>query len=67
MEHFTVTLLYASGGARVGSNRNATLQISENDYPIHFAGTFYIIVFFVFFPVQPSLPGKCFCSSQFAK
>ncbi|XP_062371958.1 adhesion G-protein coupled receptor V1 [Sardina pilchardus] len=44
MENFTISLLHATGGARLGDNRNATLQIYENDYPIYFAEPLVVIV-----------------------
>ncbi|XP_041926588.1 adhesion G-protein coupled receptor V1 [Alosa sapidissima] len=44
MENFTISLLHATGGARLGNNRNATLQIYENDYPIYFAEPLVVIV-----------------------
>uniref|UniRef100_A0A4W6G876 Adhesion G-protein coupled receptor V1 n=1 Tax=Lates calcarifer TaxID=8187 RepID=A0A4W6G876_LATCA len=37
MENFTITLLNATGGARLGNLLNASLQINENDDPIYFA------------------------------
>ncbi|KAM9857814.1 adhesion G-protein coupled receptor V1 [Aulostomus maculatus] len=37
MENFTITLLNASGGARLGSLVNASLQINKNDDPIYFS------------------------------
>ncbi|KAF7670351.1 hypothetical protein LDENG_00010120 [Lucifuga dentata] len=37
MENFTITLLNATGGARLGNILNATLQINKNDDPIYFA------------------------------
>ncbi|CAB1321522.1 unnamed protein product [Coregonus sp. 'balchen'] len=37
MENFTITLLNATGGARLGNILNASLQINKNDDPIYFA------------------------------
>ncbi|XP_076021271.1 adhesion G-protein coupled receptor V1 [Genypterus blacodes] len=37
VENFTITLLNATGGARLGNNLNAALQINKNDDPIFFA------------------------------
>uniref|UniRef100_A0A3P8TGE6 Adhesion G-protein coupled receptor V1 n=1 Tax=Amphiprion percula TaxID=161767 RepID=A0A3P8TGE6_AMPPE len=37
MENFTITLLNATGGARLGGIRNANLVINKNDDPIYFA------------------------------
>ncbi|XP_034025926.1 adhesion G-protein coupled receptor V1 isoform X1 [Thalassophryne amazonica] len=36
-ENFTITLLNATGGARLGNVLSATLQITKNDHPIYFA------------------------------
>ncbi|XP_055742122.1 adhesion G-protein coupled receptor V1 isoform X1 [Salvelinus fontinalis] len=36
-EHFTITLLNVTGGARLGNILNASLQINKNDDPIYFA------------------------------
>uniref|UniRef100_A0A672JI01 Adhesion G-protein coupled receptor V1 n=1 Tax=Salarias fasciatus TaxID=181472 RepID=A0A672JI01_SALFA len=36
-ENFTITLLNATGGARLGTILNANLQINKNDDPIYFA------------------------------
>lgn len=38
MENFTITLVKATGGARVGEIRSADLQIIKNDDPIFFSG-----------------------------
>lgn len=38
MEEFTIMLLNATGGAKVGNKTTATLRISRNDDPIYFAG-----------------------------
>lgn len=38
MENFTVTVLNATGGARLGKILNANLQINKNDDPIYFSG-----------------------------
>eukprot|EP00064_Thunnus_orientalis_P005520 superscaffoldBa00000542_g5534 len=38
MENFTITLLNATGGARMGNILNASLQINKNDDPIYFSG-----------------------------
>lgn len=38
VEKFTITLINATGGARLGSILNASLQINKNDDPIYFAG-----------------------------
>lgn len=43
MENFTITLLNATGGARLGNLLNASLQINENDDPIYFAGKDFTI------------------------
>uniref|UniRef100_UPI003AAD5B8E adhesion G-protein coupled receptor V1 n=1 Tax=Centroberyx gerrardi TaxID=166262 RepID=UPI003AAD5B8E len=37
MDNFTITLLNATGGARLGNILNASLQINKNDDPIYFA------------------------------
>uniref|UniRef100_A0A3B4ZW94 Adhesion G-protein coupled receptor V1 n=1 Tax=Stegastes partitus TaxID=144197 RepID=A0A3B4ZW94_9TELE len=37
MENFTITLLNATGGARLGDKRNANLLINRNDDPIYFS------------------------------
>ncbi|KAM7391822.1 hypothetical protein PAMP_022479 [Pampus punctatissimus] len=37
MENFTITLLNATGGARIGNVLNANLQINKNDDPIYFS------------------------------
>ncbi|XP_053337317.1 adhesion G-protein coupled receptor V1 [Clarias gariepinus] len=37
VEKFTITLINATGGARLGSILNASLQINKNDDPIYFA------------------------------
>ncbi|XP_026994314.2 adhesion G-protein coupled receptor V1 isoform X1 [Tachysurus fulvidraco] len=37
VEMFTITLLNATGGARLGNILNASLQINKNDDPIYFA------------------------------
>ncbi len=38
MENFTITMLNATGGARLGNIFTADLQINKNDDPIYFAG-----------------------------
>lgn len=38
MENFTITLLNATGGARLGNILDASLHINKNDNPIYFAG-----------------------------
>lgn len=38
MEEFTITLLNATGGAKMGNKTTATLWILRNDDPIYFAG-----------------------------
>lgn len=38
MENFTITVLNATGGARLGNILNASLQINKNDDPIYFSG-----------------------------
>lgn len=38
MENFTITLVSATGGARLGKILNANLQIIKNDDPIFFSG-----------------------------
>lgn len=38
MENFTITVLNATGGARLGNILNAYLQINKNDDPIYFSG-----------------------------
>lgn len=38
VEKFTITLINATGGARLGNILNASLQITKNDDPIYFAG-----------------------------
>ncbi|KAI5088303.1 G-protein coupled receptor 98 isoform X2, partial [Silurus meridionalis] len=37
IENFTITLINATGGARLGNILNASLQINKNDDPIYFA------------------------------
>lgn len=37
-ENFTITVVEATGGARLGNIRNADLQIIKNDDPIFFSG-----------------------------
>uniref|UniRef100_A0A3B4V3U8 Adhesion G-protein coupled receptor V1 n=1 Tax=Seriola dumerili TaxID=41447 RepID=A0A3B4V3U8_SERDU len=37
MENFTITLLNATGGARLGNLLNASLHINKNDDPIYFS------------------------------
>ncbi|XP_053084899.1 adhesion G-protein coupled receptor V1 isoform X1 [Pangasianodon hypophthalmus] len=37
VEKFTITLINATGGARLGNILNASLQINKNDDPIYFA------------------------------
>nr|XP_031304026.1 adhesion G-protein coupled receptor V1 [Camelus dromedarius] len=37
MEEFTITLLNATGGAKIGNKSTATLRIRRNDDPIYFA------------------------------
>uniref|UniRef100_A0A3Q3J0J5 Adhesion G-protein coupled receptor V1 n=1 Tax=Monopterus albus TaxID=43700 RepID=A0A3Q3J0J5_MONAL len=37
MENFSITLLNAAGGARLGNILNANLQINKNDDPIYFS------------------------------
>ncbi|KAE8292326.1 hypothetical protein D5F01_LYC09693 [Larimichthys crocea] len=37
MENFTITVLNATGGARLGDILNASLQINKNDDPIYFS------------------------------
>ncbi|KAM5328541.1 adhesion G-protein coupled receptor V1 [Glossophaga mutica] len=37
MEEFTITLLNATGGAKIGNKTTATLRIRRNDDPIYFA------------------------------
>lgn len=45
VEIFTITLINATGGARLGNILNASLQINKNDDPIYFAGiTFEIFL-----------------------
>lgn len=43
MENFTITLLNATGGARLGNLLNANLQINKNDDPIYFSGKNFTI------------------------
>lgn len=43
MENFTVTLLNAAGGARLGKVLNASLRINKNDDPIYFSGKDFTI------------------------
>ncbi len=38
MENFTITVLNATGGARLGNILSANLQINKNDDPIYFSG-----------------------------
>lgn len=38
MENFTITLLNATGGARLGNSLIASLSINKNDDPIYFSG-----------------------------
>lgn len=44
MEEFTIILLNATGGAKIGNRTTATLRIRRNDDPIYFAGD--ISIFF---------------------
>lgn len=44
MEEFTITLLNATGGAKIGNKTTAILRIRRNDDPIYFAGG--IAIFF---------------------
>lgn len=37
-ENFSITVLNATGGARLGNFVNASLQINKNDDPIYFSG-----------------------------
>lgn len=39
-ENFTITLLNATGGARLGNSLSASLSINKNDDPIYFSGKF---------------------------
>lgn len=41
VEKFTITLINATGGARLGNILNASLQINKNDDPIYFAGIIF--------------------------
>lgn len=43
MENFTITLLNATGGARMGNILSANLQINKNDDPIYFSGKNFTI------------------------
>lgn len=43
MEEFTITLLNATGGAKIGNKTTATLRIRRNDDPIYFAGDIVIV------------------------
>lgn len=45
MENFTITLLNATGGARLGNLLNANLQINKNDDPIYFSGNSFIFLY----------------------
>lgn len=38
MENFTIKLLNATGGARLGNKLSANLHINKNDDPIYFTG-----------------------------
>lgn len=38
MENFTLVLINATGGARLGNFLNATLKINKNDEPIYILG-----------------------------
>lgn len=38
MENFTITLINATGGARLGNILDANLHINKNDDPIYFSG-----------------------------
>lgn len=38
MENFTITLLNATGGARLGNILSVSLWINKNDDPIYFSG-----------------------------
>lgn len=63
VEKFTIMLINATGGARLGNILNASLQINKNDDPIYFAG----IIFELFFnlkevdaiPFQPLFHKDC--------
>lgn len=46
VENFTITLINATGGARLGNVLNASLQINKNDDPIYFAGKAFSSVTF---------------------
>ncbi|KAK0155883.1 G-protein coupled receptor 98 [Merluccius polli] len=43
-ENFTLTLMNVTGGARLGSVLNASLQVNKNDDPIYFADPFVVRV-----------------------
>lgn len=49
MEEFTVILLNATGGAKIGNKTTATLRITRNDDPIYFAGGITILFEFASF------------------
>lgn len=38
MENFTISLVNATNGARLGNNLIASLRINKNDNPIYFSG-----------------------------
>lgn len=42
MENFTITVLNATGGAKLGKMLNANLQINKNDDPIYFSGKVHV-------------------------
>lgn len=42
MENFTITVLNATGGAKLGKMLNAILQINKNDDPIYFSGKVHV-------------------------
>lgn len=42
MENFTITVLNATGGAKLGKVLKANLQINKNDDPIFFSGKVHV-------------------------
>lgn len=43
MENFTITVLNATGGARLGNILSANLHINKNDDPIYFSGEYTVL------------------------
>lgn len=41
VEHFTITLISTTGGAKLGETLKAVFEINKNDDPFYFAGSFF--------------------------